>query len=230
MFADLHRAHGVDFRFGAGRRSSPAATGRLTGVRARRRHRLPRRRRRRRRRHPPNTELAERGRPRRRQRHPGRRARCAPPTPTSSPPATWPTSTTRCCGRRIRVEHWANALNGGPAAARSMLGQDVRYDRLPYFFTDQYDLGMEYSGYVAPGGYDRGGVPRRPRRRREFIAFWASGRPGAGRDERQRLGRHRRHPGAGPRRLRGATVDPAALADPDTPRWRISPAERDPNR
>ncbi|MCU1658889.1 MAG: FAD-dependent pyridine nucleotide-disulfide oxidoreductase, partial [Pseudonocardiales bacterium] len=59
-------------------------------------------------------------------------------------------------GRRIRVEHWANALHGGPAAARSMLGQEVVFDRVPYFFSDQYDLGMEYSGYAEPGGYDRG--------------------------------------------------------------------------
>ncbi len=49
---------------------------------------------------------------------------------------------------RLRVEHWANALNGGPAAARAMLGQDVTYDRVPYFFSDQYDLGMEYSGWA----------------------------------------------------------------------------------
>ncbi|PNE42205.1 MULTISPECIES: NAD(P)/FAD-dependent oxidoreductase [Streptomyces] len=72
---------------------------------------------------------------------------------------------------RLRVEHWANALNGGPAAARAMLGQDVSYDRLPYFFSDQYDLGMEYSGYAPPGSYDqvvcRGDVGKR-----EFIAFW----------------------------------------------------------
>ena len=53
------------------------------------------------------------------------------------------------------MEHWANALNQPQAAARAMLGQDVAYDRVPYFFTDQYDLGMEYSGYVEPGGYDR---------------------------------------------------------------------------
>ena len=74
-------------------------------------------------------------------------------------------------GQHIRVEHWANALHQPQAAARAMLGQDVAYDRLPYFFTDQYDLGMEYSGYVEPGGYDdvvvRGEVDRR-----EFIAFW----------------------------------------------------------
>ncbi len=77
-------------------------------------------------------------------------------------------------GRRIRVEHWANALNGGPAAARSMLGQETPYDRLPYFFTDQYDLGMEYCGYVEPGGYDRV-VFRGDVAKREFIAFWLAG-------------------------------------------------------
>ena len=48
-------------------------------------------------------------------------------------------------GRHIRVEHWANALNQPQAAARAMLGQDLAYDRLPYFYTDQYDLGMEYA-------------------------------------------------------------------------------------
>lgn len=47
-------------------------------------------------------------------------------------------------GIRLRVEHWANALNSGPAAARAMLGQEVGYDRVPYFFSDQYDLGLEY--------------------------------------------------------------------------------------
>ena len=51
-------------------------------------------------------------------------------------------------GRRIRVEHWANALNQGPAAARAMLGEPVSYDRIPYFFSDQYEVGMEYSGYA----------------------------------------------------------------------------------
>ncbi|MEU8398330.1 FAD-dependent oxidoreductase [Nonomuraea sp. NPDC048892] len=77
-------------------------------------------------------------------------------------------------GRHIRVEHWANALYQPQVAARAMLGQDVAYDRLPYFFTDQYDLGMEYSGYVEPGGYDevifRGDVEAR-----QFITFWLRG-------------------------------------------------------
>ncbi|SCE42925.1 NADPH-dependent 2,4-dienoyl-CoA reductase, sulfur reductase [Streptomyces sp. DvalAA-14] len=74
-------------------------------------------------------------------------------------------------GLRLRVEHWANALNGGPAAARAMLGRQSSYDRIPYFFSDQYDLGLEFSGHAAPGGYDqvviRGDVGKR-----QFIAFW----------------------------------------------------------
>ncbi|MGI8531933.1 MAG: NAD(P)/FAD-dependent oxidoreductase, partial [Geodermatophilaceae bacterium] len=57
-------------------------------------------------------------------------------------------------GKHIRVEHWANAQRQGELAAKSILGQDVSDDRPPYFFTDQYDLGMEYTGYVEPGGYD----------------------------------------------------------------------------
>ncbi|MFF9847803.1 NAD(P)/FAD-dependent oxidoreductase [Streptomyces litmocidini] len=72
---------------------------------------------------------------------------------------------------RLRVEHWANALNGGPAAARAMLGQHVSYDRVPYFFSDQYDLGMEYSGWAPPGTYDQV-VVRGDTGKREFIAFW----------------------------------------------------------
>ncbi|GHJ90972.1 ferredoxin [Streptomyces sp. NE5-10] len=111
---------------------------------------------------------------------------------------------------RIRVEHWANALNGGPAAARAMLGQDVSYDRVPYFFTDQYDLGMEYSGWAPPGSYDQV-VVRGDTGKREFIAFWLNGgRVIAGMNVNvwdvtepiQDLIRSR------------ATVDPDALCDP----------------
>ncbi|MBD0694504.1 NAD(P)/FAD-dependent oxidoreductase [Streptomyces sp. CBMA123] len=77
--------------------------------------------------------------------------------------------------RHIRVEHWANALNQPQTAARAMLGQpDAVYDRVPYFFSDQYDLGLEYVGYVEPGGYDRV-VFRGDPATREFIAFWLSG-------------------------------------------------------
>jgi 3-phenylpropionate/trans-cinnamate dioxygenase ferredoxin reductase subunit len=116
-------------------------------------------------------------------------------------------------GRTIRVEHWANALHQPVVAARSMLGQRVGYDRLPYFFTDQYELGMEYTGFTEPDGYDEV-VIRGDLGAREFIAFWL-------RDRRVLAGmnvnvwdvtdaikalitsRHR--------------VDPAALADPDRP-------------
>lgn len=76
-------------------------------------------------------------------------------------------------GKQIRVEHWNNALNQPAVAASSMLGGDTSYSELPYFFTDQYDLGMEYLGFVEPGEYDevlfRGDVETR-----EFIAFWLS--------------------------------------------------------
>ncbi len=74
-------------------------------------------------------------------------------------------------GRHLRVEHWANALHQGPVAARAMLGQDAVYDRLPYFYTDQYDLGMEYTGHAEPGSYDRV-VTRGDIAGREFLAFW----------------------------------------------------------
>ncbi|MEV7213694.1 FAD-dependent oxidoreductase [Kitasatospora cineracea] len=77
-------------------------------------------------------------------------------------------------GKPVRVEHWANALNQPAVAAASMLGKSAVYDRVPYFFTDQYDLGMEYTGYAEPGGYDRV-VFRGDVAGREFIAFWLSG-------------------------------------------------------
>jgi 3-phenylpropionate/trans-cinnamate dioxygenase ferredoxin reductase subunit len=72
-------------------------------------------------------------------------------------------------GKRIRVEHWSNALNQGPAAARNMLGRDEPYDRIPYFFSDQYDVGMEYAGYASE--WDEV-VFRGDPATREFIAFW----------------------------------------------------------
>jgi len=77
--------------------------------------------------------------------------------------------------KHIREEHWASALNQPATAAQSMLGHDAVYDRVPYFYSDQYDLGMEYSGYVEPGDYDevvfRGDVGKR-----EFVAFWVKDR------------------------------------------------------
>jgi 3-phenylpropionate/trans-cinnamate dioxygenase ferredoxin reductase subunit len=75
-------------------------------------------------------------------------------------------------GERIRVEHWANALHQGPSAARNMLGREEPYERLPYFFSDQYDVGMEYSGFARE--WDRV-VFRGDPATREFIAFWLRG-------------------------------------------------------
>jgi 3-phenylpropionate/trans-cinnamate dioxygenase ferredoxin reductase component len=112
-------------------------------------------------------------------------------------------------GRAIRVEHWANALEQGPAAARAMLGREVSYDKVPYFFSDQYDVGMEYSGHSE--GADRV-VFRGDPATREFIAFWLrDGRVLAGMnvnlwdvaDPIQALVRW------------GGRVDPDRLADPD---------------
>ena len=72
-------------------------------------------------------------------------------------------------GTRIRVEHWANALNQPATVAAAMLGGDASYDNLPYFYTDQYDLGMEY---VGRGGPDDDVVVRGDLDAREFLAFW----------------------------------------------------------
>jgi 3-phenylpropionate/trans-cinnamate dioxygenase ferredoxin reductase subunit len=112
---------------------------------------------------------------------------------------------------RLRVEHWANALEQGPSAARAMLGQDAVYDRVPYFFSDQYDVGMEYAGHSAPGDDV---VFRGDPAAREFIAFWLrDGRVAAGmnvnvwdvNEHLQELVRS------------GATVDADRLRDPDVP-------------
>lgn len=72
---------------------------------------------------------------------------------------------------RIRVEHWANALNQPETAADTMLGRPAEYVRMPYFFTDQYDLGMEYVGHAPHGAYSRV-VTRGDVDKREFLAFW----------------------------------------------------------
>ncbi|WP_405691711.1 NAD(P)/FAD-dependent oxidoreductase [Streptomyces sp. NBC_00057] len=116
-------------------------------------------------------------------------------------------------GKHIRVDHWANALHQPGTAARSMLGERALYDRVPYFFTDQYDLGMEYAGYAEPGSYDDV-VVRGDLASREFIAFWvADGRVLAGmnvniwdvNDAIQHLVRS------------GKQIDRDRLADPDVP-------------
>jgi 3-phenylpropionate/trans-cinnamate dioxygenase ferredoxin reductase subunit len=123
-------------------------------------------------------------------------------------------------GRPLRVEHWANALHQGPIAARSMLGKPASYDEIPYFFSDQYDAGMEYSGYATK--WDevafRGDVAAR-----EFIAFWLKNeRVVAGMnmnvwevsDPIRELIRSRRR------------VDPRQLTDPDVPLSKLATAEQ----
>ncbi|QGK72493.1 NAD(P)/FAD-dependent oxidoreductase [Allosaccharopolyspora coralli] len=74
-------------------------------------------------------------------------------------------------GTRVRVEHWATALNQPAVAAANALGDRTEYTDLPFFFSDQYDLGMEYRGHVPPGAaYEV--VVRGAERAREFVAFW----------------------------------------------------------
>jgi NADPH-dependent 2,4-dienoyl-CoA reductase/sulfur reductase-like enzyme len=220
IYRDLHLAHGVDFRLGAGLSEFQGEDGHVTGVLLADGTVLPadlvvvgvgiR----------PAVELAEAA---------GLRVDngiIAGSRLRTSDEHIW------ACGdvvswfhpllnTQLRVEHWANALNGGPAAARSMLGSEQEYAPVPYFFSDQYDLGMEYAGWVTPGGYDavvfRGDPTVAGDGAPEFIAFWvAGGRVLAGMnanvwdvtDQIQDLVR------AG---YAGRSVDLAALADPAVP-------------
>jgi 3-phenylpropionate/trans-cinnamate dioxygenase ferredoxin reductase subunit len=115
--------------------------------------------------------------------------------------------------QHARIEHWAAAHDHGAVAAASMLGLPAEHDKLPFFFTDQYDLGAELAGHLRPGGYDQV-VFRGDPDSGEFVAFWlATGRVAAGmnvnvwdvNDQIQALIRSR------------SIVDPGALADPDIP-------------
>jgi 3-phenylpropionate/trans-cinnamate dioxygenase ferredoxin reductase component len=121
--------------------------------------------------------------------------------------ATWNTM----YHKRIRMEHWANALNQGETAARNMLGQEKAYGKLPYFYSDQYDLGMEYHGYATD--WDRV-VLRGDRSGGEFLAFWLK-------DGRVLAGMNANIWDAGEdikALVRGgATVETDRLADPSVP-------------
>jgi 3-phenylpropionate/trans-cinnamate dioxygenase ferredoxin reductase subunit len=220
VFRDLHAAHDVTFRFGVGVREFGALDGRVTNVVLEDDTELPadvvvvgvgiR----------PATELAEAA---------GLTVDDGIATDASlrtSNPDIY------ACGdvasfqhpllnRRIRVEHWSNALNGGRVAARAMLGQQVEHSRVPYFFTDQYDLGMEHAGWVTPNGYDRvvfrGGPPLAGGKVGEFMVFWLSlNRVVAGMnvniwDVQEQIQTLVREGWA------GSAVDPGRLADPDVP-------------
>ncbi|HEV3486033.1 MAG TPA: FAD/NAD(P)-binding oxidoreductase, partial [Vicinamibacterales bacterium] len=71
--------------------------------------------------------------------------------------------------RFVRVEHWDNAIEQGKTVAANILGQRRPYERTPYFYSDQFDLGMEYRGLAR--GWDRV-VVRGDLDAREFDAFW----------------------------------------------------------
>ncbi|MFG1905182.1 NAD(P)/FAD-dependent oxidoreductase [Kribbella sp. NPDC048928] len=113
-------------------------------------------------------------------------------------------------GRSVRVEHWQNAKDTGKAAAKSMLGEDVSHDAIPYFFTDQFDLGMEYAGEV-PRGTSYQVVLRGDPKSGAYVAFWLAG------DKHVLAGMHVNTWGAidAVRDLirSGKQVDPARLAD-----------------
>ncbi|MFH5228599.1 NAD(P)/FAD-dependent oxidoreductase [Antrihabitans spumae] len=168
VFADLHREHGVDFRFGAKVEAITDSDGTATGLRlgdgttidadavlvavgaA------------------PNIEIAD-----------------AAGLDTDSGVLVDASMTTSdpdivavgdiaeqdhpVLHHRIRVEHWANALNQPAVAAATMLCKSATYENLPYFYTDQYDLGMEYVGHATDYAQV---VVRGDTAKREFVAFW----------------------------------------------------------
>ncbi|GAA3086563.1 3-phenylpropionate/trans-cinnamate dioxygenase ferredoxin reductase subunit [Kribbella aluminosa] len=174
LFADFHREHGVQFRFGTGVEGFEG-TDKVTGVKVTGGEVIPadlvivgvgvR----------PNTELAE-------------AAGIEVATPENgSGIVTGADLQTKVAdvyaagdvvrwdhpllGRSVRVEHWQNAKDTGAAAAKSMLGEDVSHDAIPYFFTDQFDLGMEYAGEV-PRGTSYHVVLRGDPKSGAYLAFW----------------------------------------------------------
>jgi 3-phenylpropionate/trans-cinnamate dioxygenase ferredoxin reductase subunit len=123
-------------------------------------------------------------------------------------------------GSRLRVEHWANALHQPEVVAPSMLGKPASWDRLPYFFSDQYDVGMEYAGYAS--GEDEV-VIRGDRDARELIAFWL-------RDDRVVAGMNVNvwdvNEAIQTLIRAGHPVDRARLADPDVPLADLLPTRK----
>jgi 3-phenylpropionate/trans-cinnamate dioxygenase ferredoxin reductase component len=110
---------------------------------------------------------------------------------------------------RVRVEHWDNAIGQGTVAGQNLAGQPTSYDRMPYFFTDQYDLGMEYVGYVPQSGYNAVVLRGDTTDSRTFTAFWLqegtvlAGMQANDWDATDAI-----------RQLVGRRVDPAKLQDP----------------
>ncbi|CAI3801235.1 NAD(P)/FAD-dependent oxidoreductase [Pseudarthrobacter sp. MM222] len=125
-------------------------------------------------------------------------------------------------GEHHRSEHWSNALNGGKVAAKAMLGQDAALDTIPYFYTDQFDVSMEYSGF--PSLVSGPPVIRGSLDAKEFVAFWQ-------RDGQVVAGMSVNWPrSAKPQKAIKALiaaktpVAPEALADPEVPLDQLLPA------
>ncbi|QUQ67544.1 NAD(P)/FAD-dependent oxidoreductase [Kutzneria sp. CA-103260] len=203
VFAALHREHGVDFRFGASVAritakgvtladgTEIAADAVVVGVGA-----------------APNSQLAQRA-----GLHVDNGIMVNAALRTCDPDIVAAGDVANAfhplLGKHIRVEHWANARSQPITAAATMLGREASHQELPYFFTDQYDLGMEYVGHVDPGGYDEV-VFRGDPAGREFIAFWLK-------ENRVLAGMNVNvWDVVDPiRALIGQPVDPKALKDPD---------------
>ncbi|WP_137723623.1 NAD(P)/FAD-dependent oxidoreductase [Prescottella subtropica] len=169
VFADLHREHGVDLRFGARVEEITTAGGRADGVRLGDGTALPadavlvavgaQ----------PNIEIAEAA-----GLSVGDGGVLVNGNLTTSDPDIVAVGDIAAqqhplLGARVRVEHWANALNQPEVAAATLVGHPAEYTRLPYFFTDQYDLGMEYVGWAPEYASV---VTRGDAAAREFLAFW----------------------------------------------------------
>ena len=156
-FADLHRAHGVDLRLGTPVRAEDLHDADLivVGIGA-----------------APDTDLAERA---------GLKvdngvsvdAQLRTSDPDVYAIGDIANQDHPVLGRRIRVEHLETAIEQGKTVAHNLAGAQEPYERMPYFFTDQYDLGMEYVGSVGPEGYDR--VDIEGDLHGSFQAYWVSG-------------------------------------------------------
>ena len=121
-------------------------------------------------------------------------------------------------GRRLRSQHWDNARRQGATAARNMLGHAEPYERVPYFYSDQFDLSMEYAGY--PSTWDRV-VFRGDVAGKAFVAFWLNGgRVIAG----MNVNVHKVNAAISKLVASGAVVDVDRLVDPDVPIESLLPA------
>jgi 3-phenylpropionate/trans-cinnamate dioxygenase ferredoxin reductase component len=174
LYAEFHRQHGVEFRFGATVEGFEG-TGAVTGVRISGGEVLPadlvvvgvgvQ----------PNAELAAEAGIEVATREAGSGIVAGPDLRTSAEDVYAAGDVVRwdhpLFGRPVRVEHWQNAKDSGATAAKAMLGQEVAHDGIPYFFTDQFDLGMEYVGDI-PHGTSYEVVLRGDPSTGAYLAFW----------------------------------------------------------